>query len=192
MRKSTLLISGALALIIGSFIGGILNESDSKTDYHTHADFKIYINNVPIDFAEEKYMTSENKILHIHVHLHDLEGNLIHHHKKNVTMKMFFESIKMQFTNECFTLDAGESYCNENSKTLKMFVNGIQNTEMEKYIFKDLDRILITYGNEDNATIQQQIDSVRDVACIQSEKCPERGKPSDESSCTSGAGCIIE
>lgn len=194
MKKSTLLIAVALALILGGSVGLFLNsEDDSKNlDYHTHADFKVYIDNVQVDFAQEKYMTSENKILHIHVHMHDLDGGIIHHHKENVTMKIFFESMKVNFANNCFILDTEASYCNENNKTLKMFVNGIQNREMENYVFNDLDRILITYGNENEATIQQQINSVGDVACIQSEKCPERGKPSDESSCTSGAGCVIE
>ena len=55
----------------------------------------------------------------------------------------------------------------------------------------DLDKILISYGNEDEKQIKKQIDSVTDKACIQSEKCPERGLPTPEASCSSNEICTV-
>jgi hypothetical protein len=53
------------------------------------------------------------------------------------------------------------------------------------YEFTDLDRILITYG--DMAGVADQISSVSDLACMYSEKCPERGTPPTEN-CVGGLG----
>ncbi len=160
-------------------------------DIHVHADFKIYLNNKPINFAQEKYMSSTEKSLSNFMHLHDMDGEVIHQHMSTLTLGDFFKTLKIELTENCFTMDDGAKYCNEGTNRLKMFVNGKPTTDFGKYQLNDLDRILITYGNDDEATIQTQIKSVTDKACIQSEKCPQRGKPHDESTCLSSSDCIF-
>ena len=83
------------------------------------------------------------------------------------------------------------TFNNNDKKTLKMYINGELNKEFSNYEFKDLDKILISYGNEDEKQIKKQIDSVTDKACIQSEKCPERGLPTPEASCSSNEICTV-
>lgn len=160
-------------------------------DIHIHADFKVYLNNTPVNFTQEKYMSSKDKSWSNFMHLHDMDGDVVHQHMSTLTLGDFFRTIKMDFTQNCFDLDNGEKYCNEGDKTLKMYVNGKPNTDLGKYQLHDLDRVLITYGNDDQATIEKQIASVTDKACIQSERCPERGKPHDESTCLSSSDCIF-
>lgn len=155
-------------------------------DVHNHADLKVYINNVPFNFAQEKYMSGKEQALNNFMHFHDMDGEVVHQHMSTIKLKDFFSSLGMQLGNDCFVTDEGKRYCNEGDKTLKMFVNGTRQNDIETYEFKDLDRILITYGNDDETTIQKQIASVTDKACIQSQKCPERGKPHDESTCVTG------
>ena len=89
-----------------------------------------------------------------------------------------------------FKLDGGPSYCNDGDKTVKIFVNGKKNRSFDDYELSDLDQILITYGDESDEEIEAQLDSVGDRACIQSEICPERGAPSDESTCLTGEDCV--
>ena len=54
---------------------------------------------------------------------------------------------------------------------------------------QDLDRILVAYGNENEKTLQTEITSVSDKACIYSLKCPERGTPPAED-CVGGIGTV--
>ncbi|MEK9159917.1 MAG: hypothetical protein AAB383_04270 [Patescibacteria group bacterium] len=159
-------------------------------DVHEHADFKVYLNGEVHDFAQDKYMsTAEHKLSHF-THLHDGDGEIIHKHMSTITLGDFFESLGMKFTEECFNLEGGVSYCTNDENTLKMFVNGKENHDFDDYELSDLDQILITYGNQTGAEIQGQIDSVGDRACIQSALCPERGEPSDESTCLTGEDCV--
>lgn len=153
-------------------------------DVHMHADFKVYLDGVAYDFAQEKYMSSEESALSPFTHLHDMNGTVIHKHMSGITLGDFFESIGMDLSRVCLTLDDGTAYCDEEGKTLKFYVNGKANDQFNAYEFDDLDRILLTYGDETKEEIQAQLESVGDEACIYSETCPERGTPPDESSCT--------
>lgn len=154
---------------------------------HEHADFAVYLNGKKFDFTQAKYQSSKTNPLDPEAHLHDSNGTVTHKHRKGVTLGYFFKSIGMDFTNECFTLDSKESFCNSGDKKLKFYVNGQPNGEFGKYEFTDLDRILITYGSEGEATITTQQSSIADDACLYSEKCPERGKPPTEN-CVGGLG----
>ena len=154
---------------------------------HEHADFAVYLNGKKFDFTQSKYQSSETKQLDPEAHLHDGNGTVTHKHRQGVTLGHFFKSIGMDFTNECFALDSKESFCNSDDKKLKFYVNGQPNIEFGKYEFADLDRVLISYGNENEAMIAVQQSSIADDACLYSEKCPERGKPPTEN-CVGGLG----
>jgi hypothetical protein len=159
-------------------------------EVHEHADFKVYLDGVAYNFSQEKYMSRQDNILSNFIHLHDMKGTLIHKHARGATLGLFFESLGMKFDNRCFILDDGTAYCNTDKKTLRMYVNGKINYIFEAYELHDLDRILISYGTDDE--IQEQFASVPDKACIESGKCPERGLPSDEASCLTVEGCVLE
>jgi len=154
--------------------------TQKEENVHIHADFKMYINGSVFDLTQDKYQTSEEKEASSSVHIHDKNGDIVHAHKKGVTIGDFFRSIGMSFAKDCLTLDNGKNYCNQTGMKLKFFVNGKENITFETYEIKDLDRILVSYGPVTDPTVQKQIDSVGDRACIYSEKCPERGKPPDE------------
>lgn len=153
---------------------------------HEHADFKVYLNGQTFDFARDKYQSTDNNPLLPGMHMHDGVGNLIHKHKTGITLGMFFESLGMQFTKDCFAVMTTEKYCNSASQSLKFYVNGQANDQFGNYEFKDLDRVLISYGPT-NQDIQSQLNSLTDMACIYSEKCPERGTPPTEN-CVGGLG----
>jgi len=183
-----LILSGLVMIFIS--LQEDASEEGLLGDVHEHADFKVYLNNQHYNFTQEKYMSSEDNHLSPFIHLHDMDGEVIHKHASEITLDFLFESINMAFNSTCFVLDDGKEYCNQNDRTIKMYVNGIRNYEYEDYEFNDLDRILISYGNDSENVINKQIDSITDNACIQSGKCPERGNPSDESSCTAQGGCV--
>ncbi len=153
-------------------------------DVHVHADFKVYLNGSAYDIAQEKYMSEENSPLSPFTHLHDMDGGIIHKHMSGITLGDFFESLGMELTDTCFILDDGSSYCQNDTTTLSMYVNGRMTKKFDQYEISDLDRILITYGEASEEELQAQLSSVGDRACIYSETCPERGSPPDESTCT--------
>lgn len=54
----------------------------------------------------------------------------------------FFEKVwRKSFNSTCVL-----NYCNGDSGTVKMFVNGKENAKFENYIPKDKDEILIDFG----------------------------------------------
>lgn len=154
---------------------------------HEHADIKVYLDNKILDLGQDQYQSTDEKSLDADTHLHDGNGNNIHKHRTKKTLGDLFTSMGIQFTDTCFILETGEKYCNQGEKTLKLFVNGKENTLFGNYELTDLDRILISFGKDTPEEIISQQESVTDQACMYSEKCPERGKPPTES-CVVGLG----
>lgn len=152
---------------------------------HQHADFALYLDGKKFNFTPAKYQSSETNPLDSDAHLHDGNGDVTHKHREGITLGYFFKTISMKFDEKCFMTDDSTEYCNTENKKLKMYVNGKENTMYGNYEFTDLDRILITYG--DQTGVADQITSVTDIACLYSEKCPERGKAPTEN-CVGGLG----
>lgn len=130
---------------------------------HIHAIFGLFLDGREITPLPTRYFV---KSQYVHVESGDgaATGRKIHIHATNVPLELFFKSIGMEFSSECFELDTGDRYCND-GKTLKMFVKHAgseweMNNEMENYIYKDGDKILISYGNETEEELKQQMQSV--------------------------------
>ena len=143
------------ALTTPSGSGGI----GASGSTHIHQDFKVYIEDKAIDFSQGKYQKPH---LNARVHLEGGNGDLIHKHATGVTMGFFLKSLDMSFDKNCLILDTGEKYCSGDDKTLKFYVNSKPNNEWENYDLKDLDKILISYGNESEEAITQQLASITD------------------------------
>lgn len=168
-----------------------LNKSPITTTpiekYHAHTGFKVYLNGKAFDFSQSQYQSTEAKELNKDVHLHDGNGDIIHFHKKDISLNDFFSSLGMDLTSTCFSVRADEKYCSSGNNKLSFYVNGKENPDYDSYKPQDLDRILITFGSLTKGEIDKQIASVSDNACLFSEKCPERGKPPIEN-CVGGLG----
>lgn len=156
-------------------------------EVHIHADFLVFIHGSPLDFSIEKYQAEERDDHNSGVHLHNSEGGVIHIHKRGTTLGDFFQSLDMMLSKECLILETKEQYCNDKNNTLKLYVNGERNEMFDAYEIRDLDRIVLTYGDESEEEIQGQLERVSDIACIYSEKCPARGSPPKEL-CVGGLG----
>ncbi len=153
---------------------------------HEHADLKVYLNGKQLDLTQAKYQSTEDKEIDPDTHLHDGNGDIVHKHRKGITLGYFLKTLKIDFSKDCLVLDTGERYCNSGDNELKFRVNGKANDQFNSYEFSDLDRILISYGPKQEE-ISKQMQSVTDIACMYSEKCPERGTPPTEK-CVGGLG----
>lgn len=143
-----------------------------------------------IDFSDGKYMATEEDAINAFIHFHDGNGEVVHMHAANLKLKSLFDSINFVFNSSCFVSDDKISYCNSGENKLRMFVNGVPNNEFENYVFSDLDRILIIYGNHSDEELEEEINLVSDRACIESKSCPEKGNAThseEGGSCAKGA-----
>ncbi len=131
-----------------------LEEHEHKEEVHIHADFKVYINDKAIDFSVPMYQLRDKS-----VHVEDGIGDMVHVHKEGITMGHFFETLGIEFDNECIVID--DNYCSEDDNKLSFYVNGIENDEFENYEIRDLDKILVSYGGGD---VEEQLTSITNLA----------------------------
>lgn len=129
---------------------------------HIHADFKVFINGNALDFANPDYYMKSSFI-----HVDDNQNKegasgTLHMHATGVPLWIFFKSVGMDFSKDCLILSDGQKFCNNGKDTLKFYVNGKPNSELENYVYNDLDKILISYGSEPDLT--QQLNSITDFA----------------------------
>ncbi|MEK6887617.1 MAG: hypothetical protein AABX14_01600 [Candidatus Aenigmatarchaeota archaeon] len=127
---------------------------------HTHQDFKMYVNGQMVNFSQPKYQLRSSL-----VHFEDGDGNIIHTHATGMTLGYTLGTMNIGLTPECLIIDEVK-YCNNGNSKLKMYVNGQPNNESGSYLMKDLDKILVSYGNETD--LSGQIASVTDEAKLQS------------------------
>jgi len=150
---------------------------------HVHADFKLYLNGQAVDFSQNKYQLgggSQNN----YVHMESGDGNVIHVHATGIIFDDWLKSIKINIDSNCLTMDDRTEYCNSQNNTLKMFTEhcsavGTNSTSCSgwqqiaptgNYTFQDLDKILISYGNDNSTSITAQQISVTNEAIIESNK----------------------
>ncbi len=139
---------------------------------HIHADWKVYINSKVLDFSDKAHMErmKNNQPVSSFIHVDsgspapEKTGDILHMHAKGVPLWIFFESAGMEFSKDCITLENKEKFCSEGNKKLKFFVNGKESNEFENYVFKDLDKLLVSYGDENEEEINKQLNSVADFA----------------------------
>ncbi len=156
--KSIFLILFSIILVSGcsSTIPSSNYEMDVKDKvFHVHADFKVYINNNAIDFSVPMYQLRDR-----HVHVENGIGEVIHVHKKGITIGDFLKTLDIEFNKTCIVIPLEGSYCNSGDKKLRFYVNSTENHEFEKYEIKDLDKILISYGE---GSIEKQLETITNL-----------------------------
>jgi hypothetical protein len=192
--KKTLIYILVVVLVVGAvgaffnFINPTLNSSEQMTEtqeFHIHADLLILINGEAVDLSSDTYQTNQNDVKSGVVHLHDNNGVVVHVHAPGVRLGDFLTSINFGLSDTCLQVEK-EYYCEDESNNLVVWVNGAEIPVAAEYIMQDLDRILISFGDNDRE-LEEEYARVTDEACIYSELCPERGEPPSEN-CVGGLG----
>ena len=125
---------------------------------HHHADIKFYLNGKQVDFSQKKY-----QLANTFIHFEEGIGDIVHSHATGLTLGHLFKSLGMELTGNCLLYE-GKNYCNDGNSKLKFYVNGKPNYEFDNKLVVDKDKYLISYGNESDAEVKQQIDSVTSLA----------------------------
>ena len=162
-KKIILILSFVIFLFILSGCG-TGNKFGPLGSTHRHADIKVYVLGKPLDFNSPKYQVMDKL-----THVENNDGDVLHVHATGITLGFFLKTLGVELTEECIKLDAGNTYCNKANAQLKVFVKST-GTDWEQilypsdYVIQDLDKILVTYGTEDEESIKKQMESVTDKA----------------------------
>jgi hypothetical protein len=136
----------------------------NHSETHYHANFAVYINGARQEFKGPQYYQEisacdEHASPQGRVHMHDENAGLIHVHDKVVTWADFFTNIGWSL-NDSMLFDGKTAYVNGQGGALSFMLNGKPVRSLADEVIGDKDRLLISYGNDDAATLQKQYDSV--------------------------------
>lgn len=157
-RSIKRVMSYALVIVVVSILGWLIvkgiasspplssEEILSRNGLHWHAKLRIIIN------GKEEAVNSNIGIGIRHNPLHTHEpDNVIHMEFQGLVtvddlkLGKFFNVWGKQFSSSCIF-----DFCSGPNGTLRMTVNGKENTEFEEYVMQDKDKIVITYEENKN------------------------------------------
>jgi hypothetical protein len=119
---------------------------------HAHAALMIVVDEDQVNFGLPQFQLA-NK----YIHFEDNNPYLIHKHATGVPLKMLFESLKVEITQECIIFKNTESteneahYCITDEQTRTTYLNGkIYTSDILEYEIRHGDRILISFSDSES------------------------------------------
>jgi hypothetical protein len=164
-RKQTLIAVGVLAVIVvivgyASYLfltmtveapGGPENAGALGSE-HSHAGILVKIFGDTFDFSAPAYQIKSPWI-----HFESRDGSTIHKHATGVELEYLFNSLSIGIDDKCFIFPDGKQFCTNEDYSLKYFINGKQVADIRDYEIIEDDKILIVFGNEDEAQVMEYI-----------------------------------
>lgn len=163
-RHLLLFISG---LFLGAVILGAVHFFTVKqTSLHYHANFGLFINGKRDEFKsftfyEEVQSCAGNELFNpkIRTHMHDNVNYVAHVHDSAATWGHFFANLGYTLGNDLIETDDGVFMENDQQK-LTFLLNGKPVDTAANRTINNKDVLLISYGTSDDATLQQQYDTI--------------------------------
>ena len=119
---------------------------------HIHASMLVKIFGDKFDFTTPNYQVKTPWI-----HFENQDGDTIHRHSTGVELEFLFNSMNIAVDDNCFVFPDGRQFCTNEDYSLKLYVNQQLVKDLREYIIQEDDRILITYGNDDQLAIDKQL-----------------------------------
>jgi hypothetical protein len=119
---------------------------------HIHASMLVNIFGDKFDFSTPNYQVKTPWI-----HFENQDGDTIHRHSTGVELEFLFNSMNIATDENCFVFPDGRQFCTNEDYSLKFYINQQLVEDIRKYIVQEDDRILITYGNDDQLSIDKQL-----------------------------------
>jgi hypothetical protein len=150
---------------IGSFIGYRMATYKS-TNVHYHANFALYINGQRDEFKsftfyEEVQACVDHGVANpkSRTHMHNQDASLIHVHDGGVTWGHFFANLGYGLTDKAVQNDE-TVFTDADGKKLKFILNGKEVDTVANRVIASEDVLLINYGDEDTATLDQRFKTI--------------------------------
>ena len=131
---------------------------------HIHFDFRLYVNGNAIDLSQQKYQLRSQ-----YIHMENGDGDIVHVHATGVTLNYFLRTIGFGIDGNCLATDSAGSLCSNGKESLAVYVNGGRKSDAGNYVFRNLDKILVSYGSNSEAEIASETASITDKARLQPE-----------------------
>lgn len=168
-RKNMLIALGVLAGLVAiiGFAGYTFVEKTSGSpmngppgagklgDEHVHASMLVRIHGDKFDFSLPAYQVKSP-----YIHFEAEDGNTVHRHASNVTLGYLFDSLKIGLTDDCFIFPdqtPAHTFCTNEDYSLKFYINHEKVDGIKDYVIKDDDRVLVSYGNQNQTQINDQL-----------------------------------
>ena len=133
-------------------IPGAPENAGKLGDEHIHASMLVKIFGDKFDFSTPNYQVKTSWI-----HFENQDGDTIHRHSTGVELEFLFNSMNIVMDDKCFVFPDGRQFCTNDDYSLKFYVNQQKVEDIRSYIVQEGDRILITYGDEDQEAIDKQL-----------------------------------
>lgn len=141
---------------------------------HYHANFVLIINGQKEMFQGMQYYTdvsmcTTNTVMTPteRAHMHDNVNNVVHIEDHAVTWGQFFANIGWYMGPDFIESPDGTMYKEAGSTKLNLLINGQDYTDLggvANTVIKDKDKLLVSFGDESNATLQQQYNAIPNSA----------------------------
>lgn len=160
-----------VGLVVGALIIlGIRFFTYSRPVTHYHANFAVYLNGQRDEFKGPQYYQevaacSANGPIQPaeRAHMHDNINSVIHVHDDGVTWEQFFNNIGWYLGKDFIQTDNGTMYQENGSDKLNIILNNQNLTDLTSIantVIKDRDRLLISFGDINQQTLQIEYNSV--------------------------------
>ncbi len=159
-------VLGAIGVIVGISVYNFLTFEQTTPgappgagtlgSEHVHASFLAKLHGDIFPFSGPAYQIKSSW-----QHFEARDGSTIHRHATGVMLGFLFETMGIGFDDECFAFKAsagGERrFCTNEEFSLKFYVNHELVDNLSEKVFEDGDRILLSYGGEDQSQIDAQL-----------------------------------
>ncbi len=171
MRKKLLVgvLGGFIIALL--WVVGLRFALYSAENTHYHANFALFVNGERdafdnFTFYEEVQSCNSENVNNpkIRVHLHDMTPDIIHVHDDGVTWAHFFANLGYGLTNNALETDAGVFVDGEDGNSLTFIINGEPVSAIANRPIGDRDVLLVSYGDEDDAVLQDRFAQVPETA----------------------------
>ncbi len=183
--KQRIVVATLAGFLVGAGVLVALRFATYKSsNVHYHANFALYINGQRDElknftFYEEVQSCGSDQVNNprTRVHLHDNINSVVHVHDAGATWSALFANLGYALGDQVLQTDSGTYVDAAESKQLTFWLNGEAVDGIANRTITSKDSLLISYGNEDQTTLQQQFDAIVKDAADYNER-------NDPSSCT--------
>lgn len=167
--------TAVVCLLLGAAIVIGFRFATYKPDtVHYHANFALYINGKRQEFRGSQYYsevemcTSDTAMMPSErAHMHDNVNNVVHVEDHAVTWGQFFTNLGWIMGPTSMVSPDGTVYSEDEDSKLHLMLNGQDYTGLgglQNTVIKDTDKLLVSYGSEDTASLKHQFGAIPSTA----------------------------
>lgn len=171
--KAIALVSSGLVLGAGALLG-IRFATYDNAPIHYHANFAVYINGQREEFKNPIYYVDANCTVnmtsvtpYMRAHMHDNVNDVVHVEDEATTWSQFFNNLGWYVGPDTIQRAGDEPLVADDVNKLRVILNGKDFTGTSMFVNSTIganDKLLISYGNEDDQTLDREYNAVADTA----------------------------